>query len=325
MIYLLIAASVIFDFLNGFHDSSNIVATVISSRAMKPRTALYMTAVAEFVAPFLFGVAVATTVGSELLEPDAITIEVVLAGVLAAIVWNLITWFIGMPSSSSHALLGGLLGAGLVAFGVGVIKIEGLTKILLALLLSPLLGFIVSYLLMHFLLFISRGATPRINSVYRRAQVFTSLGLALSHGSNDAQKTMGIITMGLVAGGFQETFHVPTWVIFLSASSMALGIATGGWRLIRTLGGRIYKIRPIDAFTSQLASAAVIFGASAVGGPVSTTQVVGSAIMGAGAADRINKVRWQVGKSMLVTWVLTVPAAAIVAALIYGVILLFMP
>ena len=325
MIYLLIAASVIFDFLNGFHDSSNIVATVISSRAMKPRTALYMTAVAEFVAPFLFGVAVATTVGSELLEPDAITIEVVLAGVLAAIVWNLITWFIGMPSSSSHALLGGLLGAGLVAFGVGVIKIEGLTKILLALLLSPLLGFIVSYLLMHFLLFISRGATPRINSVYRRAQVFTSLGLALSHGSNDAQKTMGIITMGLVAGGFQETFHVPTWVIFLSASSMALGIATGGWRLIRTLGGRIYKIRPIDAFTSQLASAAVIFGASAVGGPVSTTQVVGSAIMGAGAADRVNKVRWQVGKSMLVTWVLTVPAAAIVAALIYGVILLFMP
>ena len=325
MIYLLIAASVIFDFLNGFHDSSNIVATVISSRAMKPRTALYMTAVAEFVAPFLFGVAVATTVGSELLEPDAITIEVVLAGVLAAIVWNLITWFIGMPSSSSHALLGGLLGAGLVAFGVGVIKIEGLTKILLALLLSPLLGFIVSYLLMHFLLFISRGATPRINSVYRRAQVFTSLGLALSHGSNDAQKTMGIITMGLVAGGFQETFHVPTWVIFLSASSMALGIATGGWRLIRTLGGRIYKIRPIDAFTSQLASAAVIFGASAVGGPVSTTQVVGSAIMGAGAADRVNKVRWQVEKSMLVTWVLTVPAAAIVAALIYGVILLLVP
>jgi len=323
MIYLLIAASIVFDFLNGFHDSSNIVATVISSRAMKPRTALYMTAVAEFVAPFLFGVAVATTVGSELLEPDAITIEVVLAGVLAAIVWNLITWFIGMPSSSSHALLGGLLGAGLVAFGVGVIKIEGLVKILLALLLSPLLGFIVSYLLMHFLLFISRGATPRINSVYRRAQVFTSLGLALSHGSNDAQKTMGIITMGLVAGGFQETFHVPTWVIFLSASSMAVGIATGGWRLIKTLGGRIYKIRPIDAFTSQLASAAVIFGASAVGGPVSTTQVVGSAIMGAGAADRVNKVRWQVGKSMLVTWVLTVPSAAIVAALIYGVISLF--
>ena len=324
MIYLLIAASIVFDFLNGFHDSSNIVATVISSRAMKPRTALYMTAAAEFVAPFLFGVAVATTVGSELLEPDAITIEVVLAGVLAAIIWNLITWFVGMPSSSSHALLGGLLGSGLVAFGFGVIKLEGLTKILLALLLSPLLGFVVAYLLMHLLLFLSRGATPRINSVYRRAQVLTSLALALSHGSNDAQKTMGIITMGLVAGGFQDTFHVPTWVIFLSASSMSIGIATGGWRLIKTLGGRIYKIRPIDAFTSQLASAAVIFGASAVGGPVSTTQVVGSAIMGAGAADRVNKVRWQVGQSMLVTWVLTVPAAAVVAALIYGVMSLFL-
>ena len=320
MIYFLIIASLIFDFLNGFHDSSNIVATVISSRAMKPRTALLMTAIAEFVAPFIFGVAVAKTVGSELIEPQAITINVVLAGVIAANIWNLITWLIGMPSSSSHALLGGLLGAAILSNGFEVVKIGGLIKVLLALLLSPPLGFIVAFILMNLILFISRGATPRINEFFRRSQVVTSLGLALSHGSNDAQKTMGIITMGLVAGGWQSTFQVPTWVIFLSASGIALGTAFGGWRLIKTLGGKIYKIRPVDAFTSQLASASVILGASLVGGPVSTTQVVGSSIMGAGAADRPNKVRWQIGQNMLVTWVLTIPASACVAMLIYWMI-----
>ncbi|HBY09159.1 MAG TPA: anion permease [Chloroflexi bacterium] len=317
MLYFLIAASVIFDFLNGFHDSSNIVATVISSRAMKPRTALIMTAIAEFTAPFIFGVAVAKTVGSELIEPHAITITVVLAAVLAAILWNLITWLIGMPSSSSHALLGGLLGAAVLASGFGAVKMEGLIKILLALLLSPPLGFIVAFLLMKLILFLSRGATPKINEYFRRSQVLTSLSLAFSHGSNDAQKTMGIITMGLIAGGWQDSFHVPTWVILLSASGIALGTAFGGWRLIRTLGGRIYKIRPVDAFTSQLASTGVILGASLLGGPVSTTQVVGSSIMGAGAADRPNKVRWHIGKEMLLTWVLTIPCSASVAALIY--------
>jgi len=307
----------IFDFLNGFHDSSNIVATVISSRAMKPRTALYMTAVAHFLAPFLFGVAVATTVGSELIDPSVITINVVIAGVLAAIIWNLITWLLGIPSSSSHALLGGLLGAAILSAGFGVVKIGGLIKILTALLISPIIGFITAFILMYIILFLSRGASPRINNFFRRSQVFTSLGLALSHGSNDAQKTMGIITMGLVAAGFQTSFHVNTWVIFISASAIALGTALGGWRLIKTLGGKIYKIRPVDAFTSQAASASVILGAAILGGPVSTTQVVSSSIMGAGAADRPNKVRWQVGQEMIVTWVLTIPATAITAAMVY--------
>lgn len=320
MIYFLIAVSLIFDFLNGFHDSSNIVATVISSRAMKPRTALYMTAAAEFIAPFLFGVAVAKTVGSDLIDSNAITINVVIASVCAAILWNLLTWFIGMPSSSSHALLGGLLGAAILFGGFAVVKLEGLFKILLALFISPILGFVIAFLLMHVIVLVSQGASPRINSFFKRAQIFTSLGLALSHGSNDAQKTMGIITLGLVAGGFQESFHVPTWVIFISASAIALGTAFGGWRLIKTLGGKIYKIRPVDAFTSQAASASVILSAALFGGPVSTTQVVSSSIMGAGAADRINKVRWTVGKDMLITWVLTIPATAIVAALIYSLI-----
>jgi len=320
MIYFLIVVSIIFDFLNGFHDSSNIVATVISSRAMKPRTALYMTAAAEFIAPFLFGVAVAKAVGSDLIDSSAITINVVIAGVCAAIFWNLLTWFIGMPSSSSHALLGGLLGAAIIFGGFEVVKLDGLLRILIALFFSPIIGFAIAFLLMHFILLLSREASPSINSFFKRAQVFTSLGLALSHGSNDAQKTMGIITMGLVAGGFQESFYVPTWVIIMSASAIALGTAFGGWRLIKTLGGKIYKIRPVDAFTSQAASASVILGAAILGGPVSTTQVVSSSIMGAGAADRLNKVRWTVGKDMLVTWVLTIPATALVAALIYWIL-----
>ncbi|MBU0510171.1 MAG: inorganic phosphate transporter [Chloroflexi bacterium] len=316
-LYVLIAASMIFDFLNGFHDSSNIVATVIASRALPPRMALYMTAVAHFVAPFLFGVAVANTVGKGLIDPSAITTSVVIAAVLSAILWNLITWLIGIPSSSSHALLGGLLGSAIIAEGVGVIHLDGLLKILLALFISPPLGLLVGFLFMHLVMFLSRGATPKINNLFKRLQIFTSLGLALSHGSNDAQKTMGIITMGLVTAGVQDSFHVPIWVIAICAGAIALGTAFGGWSLIKTLGGRIYKIRPVDAFASQAASAAVILGAALVGGPVSTTQVVSSAIMGVGAAERVNKVRWLVGQEMLVTWVLTIPTTAIVSALIY--------
>jgi len=316
-LYVLIAASMVFDFLNGFHDSSNIVATVIASRALPPRLALYMTAVAHFVAPFLFGVAVANTVGKGLIDPSAITISVVIAAVLSAILWNLITWLLGIPSSSSHALLGGLLGSAIIAEGVGVIHLDGLLKILLALFISPPLGLLMGFLFMHLVMFLSRGATPKINKVFKRLQIFTSLGLALSHGSNDAQKTMGIITMGLVTAGVQDSFHVPLWVVAICAGAIALGTAFGGWSLIKTLGGRIYKIRPVDAFTSQAASAAVILGAALMGGPVSTTQVVSSAIMGVGAAERVNKVRWLVGQEMLVTWVLTIPTTAIASALIY--------
>jgi len=321
----LVIASVIFDFLNGFHDSSNVVATVISSRAMSPRRALYMAATAHFAAPFIFGVAVATTVGKGVISPSAISPAVILGAVLSAIIWNILTWWLGIPSSSSHALIGGLLGASILAEGFGVVHLDGLTKVLLALFLSPLIGLLAGYLLMRLLLVISRNMSPGVSNVYKRLQILTSLSLALSHGTNDAQKTMGIITMGLVSTGYQETFHVPTWVIALSAAAIALGTALGGWRLIRTLGGRIYKIRPIHGFTSQAASAGVILGAALLGGPVSTTQVVGSAIMGAGAAERISKVRWNVGGEMLITWVLTIPATAAVAALLYIPLQRFFP
>jgi inorganic phosphate transporter, PiT family len=319
LIYLIVAA-LVYDFINGFIDASNIVATVISSRALAPRTALYMTAVAEFVAPFIFGVAVATTIGKGLIDPNVISINVVMAGVLAAITWNLFTWWIGIPSSSSHALIGGLLGAAIISSGFQVVQLSGLLLVLTALFVSPPLGLLVSYIFMNISLFAFQKATRKINTVFRRIQILTSLSLALSHGTNDAQKTMGIITLGLVASGYQETFHVPLWVITVSAAAIALGAAFGGWRLIRTLGGRIYKIRPVHAFTSQAASAGVVLGAALIGGPVSTTQVVSGAIMGAGAAERIKMVRWQVAQHMLVTWLLTIPASALLSALVFMLI-----
>lgn len=321
MIIFLLATALFFDFLNGFHDSSNIVATVISSRALRPRAALYMTAIAHFVAPFIFGVAVATTVGDDLINPSAINIYVVIAAIISAILWNLFTWFIGIPSSSSHALVGGILGSAILTNGLGIVKLGGLIKILAALFISPPIGLLVGFLIMHLMLYIFKDATPRINTIFKRMQILTSLSLALSHGTNDSQKTMGVITMGLVAAGYQETFHVPLWVIAASAGAIAMGTAFGGWRLIHTLGGRIYKIRPVHAFTSQAASTAVILSAALLGGPVSTTQVVGSAIMGAGAAERISKVRWQVGQNMVVTWVVTIPVNALAAALIYSLII----
>jgi len=316
-IFILIGVAVVFDFLNGFHDSSNIVATMISSRAMPPRTALLMSAVAHFSAPFLFGVAVAKTIGKDVVASEAVTLPVILAASLSAIFWNLLTWWLGIPSSSSHALIGGLVGAVGIGFGLQHIQLGGLSKVLIALFVSPLLGLIVGYVNMKLVLFLARGASPRISNLFKKLQWFTSLGLALSHGTNDAQKTIGLITMGLVATGYLSNFEVKWWVILLSATAIALGTASGGWRLIRTLGGKFYKIRPIHGFTSQLASTVVIMGAALLGGPVSTTQVVSSSIMGVGSAERVSKVRWGVAGNIAVAWLITIPVSAGMAALLY--------
>lgn len=343
ILFLLLA--ILFDFLNGFHDSSNIVSTMISSRALSPRTALTITAIAEFIGPFLFGVAVATTIGDEVLASAVLTLPVIICALISAVLWNLLTWYFGIPSSSSHALIGGMLGSALMqgivthpfagfptmadaAQIVSVIKAEGILKILIALLISPLLGFVTGYLLHRLIRVLAAKAHPKINTFFKRAQVVTSIGLALSHGTNDAQKTMGIITMGLLAmthihgaampGWAHLTeFAVPTWVIALSASAIAAGTATGGWRLIRTLGGKFYKIRPVHGFTTQVSSAAVILGAALLGGPVSTTQVVSSSIMGAGSAERLSKVRWGVGMNIVLTWIITIPSTALVAAILF--------
>jgi PiT family inorganic phosphate transporter len=309
--------ALVFDFLNGVHDSSNVVATMISSRAMSPRMALGTTAIANFVGPFVFGVAVANTIGHEVVQAAAINSTVIVAALLSAIFWDLLTWWLGFPSSSSHALIGGILGAVFVGAGWQAIQLSGLEKVLIALFASPLIGFAFGFIALRVIMMLSWNATPRINEWFKRGQVLTGLAVALSHGTNDSQKTMGIITLALVTSGFLDTFVVPVWVIVLCASFIAFGTAVGGWRLIRTLGGKIFKIRPLDGFTSQLASASVILAASLVGGPVSTTQVVSSAIMGTGTAERANKVRWGVAQEMAVAWLLTIPASALVAAGLY--------
>lgn len=314
---IVIVLALLFDFLNGIHDSSNIVATMISSRAFSPRTALTMTAIAEFIGPFLFGVAVAKTIGDEVAESNALTLHVITACLISAIIWNLLTWFLGLPSSSSHALIGGLVGSVAMGAGFGAIKLAGLVKVLIALFTSPLIGFAVGFVLMRMILFLVRGATPRINVFFKQAQILTAVGMAFSHGTNDAQKTMGIITLSLVVGGALPTFEVPLWVIVASAGAIALGTSVGGWRLIRTLGGKFYKIRPVHSFTSQLTSTLVILSASFLGGPVSTTQVVSSAIIGVGSSERFGKVRWSVAGDIVTAWIVTIPATALLSAGIY--------
>ena len=325
LVIAVIIFALLFDFLNGIHDSSNIVATMISSRALSPRAALSLTAVAEFSGPFIFGVAVANTIGNEVVVSEAITIQVLLAALVSAISWNLLTWYLGFPSSSSHAMIGGFIGA--VAMGASwqAIKLAGLYKILIALFTSPIIGFIFGFILLRGVFLLAWNATPRINSFFKRSQVVTALALALSHGANDAQKTMGIITLALVISGSLNRFAVPAWVIFMCATMIALGTALGGWKLIRTLGGKFYKIRPVDGLAAQLTSAVVILGASLVGGPVSTTQVVSSGIMGVGAAERMNKVRWGVAQEIATAWLLTIPATALVGAGMYWVVTQLIP
>jgi len=322
-LYAVIGLALIFDFLNGVHDSSNIVATMIASRAFRPGTALGLTAVANFLGPFLFGVAVATTIGDEVAQSSALSLEVIVACLVGAIVWNVLTWILGIPSSSSHALIGGMIGAVLAGAGYGAIKFQGLEKVVIALIASPLLGFFAGFLLTRLIYFLVQNASMEINTFFKRGQLVTALAMAFSHGTNDAQKTMGIITLSLLIGGQIDQFQVPMWVVTLSAAAIALGTALGGWKLIRTLGGRFYKIRPIHSFSTQMTSGIVILGASFLGLPVSTSQVVSSAIIGVGASESLGKVRWSVAEEIVTAWFITIPASAFVSAGVYWVIMLF--
>ena len=317
---LVIILAIMFDFLNGIHDSSNIVATMIASRAFRPQAALALTAVAEFLGPFLFGIAVATTIGDEIVESSALNLDVMVACLVGAISWNILTWFFGIPSSSSHALIGGMIGAVIVGAGVGAIKLQGLEKVLIALFTSPLVGFAVGFLITRMIYFLARNATPDINWFFKKGQFVTALAMAFSHGTNDAQKTIGIITLSLVIGGFLPRFSVPFWVIGISAGAIALGTALGGWRLIRTLGGKFYKIRPVHSFSTQLSSSIVILSASAFGLPVSTSQVVSSAIIGVGSSERLGKIRWSVAEEIVIAWFITIPVSALISAGVYWLI-----
>ncbi|QDU74604.1 Low-affinity inorganic phosphate transporter 1 [Bremerella volcania] len=323
---------VLFDYTNGFHDASNIVATIVASRAATPIQAVILVAVFEFLGPLLAGTAVADTIGNFVNVrdlPAAPSVAIVLCGVLGAICWNLLTWWLAIPSSSSHALVGGLVGVVVIAagpdhvvWGVGELaggKLVGVTKVILALLLSPLVGFVVGFVIHRLMRLLLRAARPTVNRSLRRVQFVTAAGLAFSHGANDAQKSMGVITMLLVLGGYLPRFEVPLWVIVLCATAVTAGILSGGWRIVRTVGFGIYKLRPLHAVDAQLTAGSVILGAALFGAPVSTTHVVTSSIMGIGASERPRAVRWQKGKEIVAAWVVTIPAAATVAILIYTV------
>ncbi|HEY2980003.1 MAG TPA: inorganic phosphate transporter [Anaerolineales bacterium] len=311
---IVIGLALSFALLNGIHDASNVVATMISSRAFSPRAALSLTAVTAFAGPFFFGVAVAQTIGDQVVQSKALNLEVVAACLMGAILWSLITWFFGIPSSSSHALIGGLIGAVLAGAGIQALKLDGLVVVLVALFTSPLLGFVGGFLITRLIYFLVSAASPRINAWFKRGQMLTALALAFSHGTNDASKTMGMITLSLVIGGSLGAFRVPLWVIAASAGAFAVGISFGGWRMIRTLGGGIYRIRPLHGFATQLTASIVILGASLFGLPISTTQIVSSAIVGVGSSESFAKVRWSVVGDIMTAWLITIPCSAALAA-----------
>ena len=325
IILIIISLALLFGFLNGMHDSRNVVSTVVSSRAYSPSVALGVTIIAELAGPFILGVAVAKTIGQDIADPHLISLQVILAALIGAISWNLLTWKLRLPSSSSHALIGGIVGAVIASAGAQAINASGLLKILISLFLSPVIGFVFGFILLKMIFILCWNATPRINEFFKRSQLLTALALGLSHGSNDGQKIMGIITLALVTGGYLKLFVVPLWVVAISAIALSFGTAMGGWALIRKPGNSFYKIRPVDGFSTQVSSSVIIIGASIVGGPVSATQVINTAIMGVGTAERANKVRWGIARDIVTAWGLTIPAVALLAAGIYQVIIRYIP
>lgn len=322
LVIAVVIVALIFDFINGFHDTANAIATVVSTGVLPLRTAICLAAFLNFVGAFL-GTAVASTIGKGIITADTITLVVVFAALVGAIFWNLFTWYYGIPSSSSHAMVGGLIGAGLAHSGLTSIQGQGLTKIVLSLVISPLLGMLVAFSLMILLYWIFRRAAPvGVAPLFRRLQMLSAGFMALSHGSNDAQKTMGVITMSLVAAGYMvmpETgkLSVPTWVVLASAAAMGLGTAAGGVRIIKTLGTKIIDLKPIHGFAAETAAASVIFTASHYGLPVSTTHCISGSILGVGASQSVSAVRWGITTRILWAWVLTIPISALSAYLMY--------
>jgi inorganic phosphate transporter, PiT family len=316
-IILILALALVYGYLNGLHGSAVVVATMVSSRAMSPRWALVLAALGISAGPFLLGVAVANTLGGQLVAGHTATLYIVAAALLGAIIWSTLCLWLKIPSSISQALIGGMVGAMVVAFGLNAVEMPGMDKTLIALLLSPVLGMLVGFVALRLSYRLCKSATPRANQWLNRGQVLASLLLAVSFGANDAQKLMGVITLGLVATGFLNVFAVPLWVVAFCAGAIGLGSFVGGQRLIRTVSGKFYRIRPIHGFSAQVASSAVIFGAALLGGPVSGSQVITSAIIGAGSSERVQQVRWGMVGQIATGWLLTLPFSAIVGALIY--------
>jgi len=314
MLLILIVLALIYAFLNGYRDTSSVLASVVASRAMRPRLALYLVAIADLIAPFIFGSAVARSIAAGLVNTSAISLRTIVLAMIATLGWNILAWKRGIPSSSTHALIGGLLGAILITAGPHAILINGLLIVLLPLVIGPLVGLILGALTMALLLYAFRNATPKVNVLFRRLQILTMLVLAMSNSSNDSYKSMGVIALGLVISGHLSSFAIPTWVLILCAGTLALGSSFGDWRQIRNLGGKIYRIRPLNALASQAASSVLIVTASVFGMPVSTPHLISTALMGAGAAERVNKVRWHVAGEMGMAWALTIPATVVISA-----------
>jgi PiT family inorganic phosphate transporter len=313
LLLCVIVLSIIFDFINGFHDTANAIATAVSTRVLSPKAAVSMAAILNMVGA-LSGTAVAKTVGVGLVEASCITQVTIVSALIAAIMWDIITWYLGLPTSSSHAILSGVVGAGIATAGMNVVIQKGVYKVLMGLIFSPLIGFILGFFLMLFLVWLFRRSTPSlVGNLFGRLQIVSAAYMAFSHGSNDAQKTMGIITMALVSYYNLPEFHVPLWVILVCATAMALGTAAGGWRIIKTLGMRLVQLRPIHGFAAETSAATVIEIASRIGLPLSTTHVISSTIMGVGASKRLSAVKWGIGGNIILAWILTLPACSLLA------------
>jgi PiT family inorganic phosphate transporter len=321
LIVIIIGIALIFDFTNGMHDAANSVSTIVSTRVLSPKQAVVWAAFFNFVAFLIFGTTVATTIGKGMINIDTVTPTVILAGLLGAICWNLITWYFGIPSSSSHALIGGYAGAAIANAGFGVIIVSGWYKTLIFIALAPIIGIILGYILKVITSWLIRKQSlASVNKWSRVLQLFSAAAYSLGHGGNDAQKTMGIITSLLVAGGVISVFKIPLWVVLAAHTAIALGTISGGWRIIKTMGQKITRLTPIDGFAAETAAASSIFLATHLGVPVSTTHVITGAISGVGSANRLSAVRWSVTLNIVVAWVLTIPAAAIISAIIFSVI-----
>ncbi|NLG33564.1 MAG: inorganic phosphate transporter [Syntrophomonadaceae bacterium] len=306
-----------FDYINGFHDTANAIATSVSTKAISPRAAIIIAATLNFTGA-LSGTAVAATIGHGIVQPDVVTPLILIAALVGAIFWNLFTWYFGIPSSSSHALIGGLIGATVAGFGISFVNWQGFLIIIAGLLISPLAGLIVGSAVMTVLFWMFKSFSPAsINNSFRKLQVISACMASFAHGSNDAQKSMGIITMVLVSGGVLASFEVPLWVKISCALAMAAGTAVGGWKIIRTMGGKIFRIEPINGFAADFSSSMVIYVATILGAPVSTTHVVSSSIMGVGAAKRLKGVRWSIARQIIIAWLVTIPSSALVASLFY--------
>jgi len=321
----LIAVALIFDFINGFHDAANSIATIVSTRVLTPGQAVVWAAAFNFLAAFGFGTAVARTVGGGMIDLSIVTSAVIFGGLMGAIVWDLITWWLGLPTSSSHALVGGYAGAALAKAGWSSLIVSGWTKTLIFIVLAPMMGMVFAILISFVTIWLFRGFSPRrVDKWFRRLQLVSAALYSLGHGTNDAQKTMGIIAGVLFTAGYLQEFSIPFWVILAAHAAIALGTLSGGWRIVHTMGSKITKLQPFGGFAAETSGAITLFVASGLGVPVSTTHTITGAIVGVGAIRRLSAVRWAVAGRIVWAWILTIPASALIGALVYeGLVLVF--